>query len=215
MTLRLLLPVLAALLAGCAGLIGVEPLSGGDAGPDAASDAGIADTGPGGADATDAGIAADAPGEAAPCSVTWVDASGGAAPPPGAINAEPLGEAGIAIYVCRTQVGSDVIPGKLLPGYGCYYGDGVDAGWLSGDYQVLVPSGCTVAWQASPSGIVPAGAVAGGQDSQGPLYSCRVEQPASDVGELGHMGWGTNHLCVYTLSQLSLSTGVFDVLTLQ
>jgi hypothetical protein len=177
------------LLAGCADLLGVETLSGDDAGSDAAG----------------------ASGEAAGCNAGWVDASAGYVPP-GAVPNKPLGEGGIAIFVCHAQSGSDVIPGKLLPNYGCYYGDGTKE-LLTRDYQVLVPIGCAVDWIPSPTGVVQAGAVACGQDSQGTFYSCRVEQADRDVGELGHMGWGTNHQCVYSLSGYSLTADVFDVLT--
>ena len=141
-----------------------------------------------------------------------MDATGGYVPP-GAVPGEPPGDTGVSIYVCHTAVGNDVIPGKLLPAYGCYYGNG-DAEALAGDYQVLVPVGCSIGWRAAPGGVVPANVFACGQDSQGVLYSCRVEQPSTYIGELGHMGWGTNHQCVYSYAGSSLSTDVFDVLTL-
>jgi hypothetical protein len=186
---RLLLALLGAPLAACAALIGVEPLSGDDAGVDA------------GASMPDAGCA------------VWADASGGYVPP-GAVNAEPIDAQNVTIYVCRTPSGSDLIPGKLRPNYGCYFGDG-DAEVFSLDYQVLVPAGCSAAWIYAPDGVTPANVVACGHDSQGSLYSCRVTQPAMDKGELGHMGWGTNHQCIYSLSGVSLVSTVFDVLALQ
>jgi hypothetical protein len=193
-----------ALLAGCAGLLGVEPLTGDDAGieggaSDAPTDA-LAEV-----SALDAGPAG--------CTAVWVDASGGAVPP-GAVNADPIDAHTVTIYVCRTGAGADLVPGKLRPDYGCYYGDG-DAEAFSLTYQVLVPSACTVAWMAAPDGVTPANAVPCGKDSQGDLYSCRVTQPAADEGELGHTGWGTNHQCTYSLSGLSFTSTVFDVLTLQ
>jgi hypothetical protein len=181
----------AALVAGCAGLLGVTTLTAGDGGSDA-----------------------EAGSSEASCSTAWIDGAAGYVPP-GAINSEPLGDAGIAIYVCRTPSGSDVIPGKLLPGWGCYFGDGSTEVLARADYQVLVAADCAVAWQAAPAGVVPGGAFPCGQDSQGILYSCRVEQPGAYVGELGHMGWGTNHQCVYDYASQSLSTDVFDLLTVQ
>jgi hypothetical protein len=197
----LALVLVAVLLAACGDLLNVEPLSGDvDAGADAAVDAVTAVDGNGGTG--DAG-----------CLPVWVD-SGGGVVPPGAIYSQPLGTAGIGIYVCRSVSGNDAIPGKLLPNYGCYHGDGMQE-VLATAYQVLVPQGCTVAWKAAPSGVVPQGAVPCGQDSSGDLYSCRVETPDADVGELGHMGWGTNHQCVYSLSGYSLISQDFDVLTLQ
>jgi hypothetical protein len=191
-------PAAGGLLAGCAGLLGVEPLSGDDAGADTATGA---ETGGG-------------PGDAGPleCGAVWVDASGGFVPP-GSVNAEPVDAQTVTIYVCRASSGSDVIPGKLRPDYGCYYGEG-DAEVLTLDYQVLVPAACTVGWMPAPDGVTPAYAVPCGSDSQGDLYSCRVTQPAGDQGELGHTGWGTNHQCIYSLSGLALTSKVFDVLTL-
>jgi hypothetical protein len=209
--LILILALSAAPFAGCGALIGVEPLSGDDAAPDEAGDAPAVEVGED-APAAEAGQDAatvDAPTE---CSVVWVGAEGGIVPP-GAVNAEPLGDAGLGIFVCHVSVASGVTCGKLLPNYGCYYGD-VDGEVLSGDYQALVPTGCTVAWKASPTGVVPAGSVPCGQDPQGVLYSCRVEQPVDFVGELGHMGWGTNHECVYSYGGATYSTTSFDVLTL-
>jgi hypothetical protein len=161
------------------------------------------------ASTTDAG-----PGQEAACSVAWVDASGGYVPP-GAVNAEPIDAQTVTIYVCRISSGSDLIPGKLRPNYGCYYGADGDAGEVfSIDYQVLVPAGCTAAWMPAPDGVTPANAVVCGQDSQGLLYSCRVTQPSYDRGELGHMGWGTSHECIYSLSGQALVSTVFDVLAL-
>jgi hypothetical protein len=147
------------------------------------------------------------------CAV-WVDASGGIVPP-GAVNADPIDAHTVTIYVCRVPSGSDLIPGKLRPDYGCYYGQ-VDAGEeLSNDYQVLVPpAGCTASWGYAPAGAAPANALVTGQDSQGALYSCKVIQPASDEGELGHAGHGTSHNCIYSLSGVSLTSTDFDELVL-
>jgi hypothetical protein len=186
----LLLPLVGAPVAGCAALIGVEPLSG-DAGAGAGAEGSVLDAG---------------------CAV-WADASGGYVPP-GAINADPIDAHTVTIYVCRTPSGSDLIPGKLRPDYGCYYGEG-DAEVFALDYEVLVPAGCSAAWMLAPDGVTPWNAVVCGHDSQGDLYSCRVTQPAMDQGELGHTGWGTNHQCLYSLSGLSLVSTVFDVLALQ
>jgi len=49
---------------------------------------------------------------------------------------------GIVLFVCRASVGSDEIPGKLLPGWGCYYGDGKSE-TLSTTYQALTSAGCS------------------------------------------------------------------------
>jgi hypothetical protein len=191
-----LLALSGAFLAGCAGLLGVQPLSGDD----------------GGADTT---VPEAGPGQVGDCTAVWVDASGGVVPP-GAVNADPIDAHTVTIYVCRVASGSDLIPGKLRPDYGCYYGQ-VDAGEvLSTDYQVLVPpAGCTASWAYAPCGVAPANAVVTGQDSQGALYSCKVIQPASDEGELGHAGYGTSHNCLYSLSTVSFTSTDFDELVLQ
>jgi hypothetical protein len=197
-----------ALPAGCTILLGVEPLSGSDAGTDARED-----TSSSGMGVHDAGPSAETG-----CTAVWVDASGGYVPP-GAVNAQSIDAQTVTIYVCRIAWGNDVVPGKLRPGYGCYFGEGdYDAGDggedFSIDYQVLVPADCSATWMPAPDGVTPANAVATGQDSEGLLYSCRVTQPSADQGELGHVGWGTNHACVYSLSNVSLTSTVFDVLAL-
>jgi hypothetical protein len=152
--------------------------------------------------ATDAG---------AGCEVVWVDASVGQVPP-GAVPNGPL-DASFVDYVCRVWSGSAAIPGKLLSPWYCYYGDGSGEVHAS-DYQVLVPTGCSVAWEGAPAGVTPPWTLQCGQDTQGqPLYSCRVEQGDAGTGNLGYMGLSTNHVCVYSLSNQSLTSDTFDVLT--
>lgn len=201
-----LLALLGALLSGCAAILGVEPLSGGDGGSDAGADVGSKM--PAEASVSDAG-----PTEPPACTPVWVDASGGFVPP-GAVNAEPIDARTVTIYVCRASSGNDSIPGKLRPDYGCYYGNG-DAEVFNRDYQVLVPVDCTAGWGYAPAGVAPANAVVCGHDSEGDLYSCRVTDPSTDEGELGHSGWSTNHTCFYSLSGNSLVSTDFDILTLQ
>jgi hypothetical protein len=189
----LLLAPAALLLASCADLLGVEPLSGSDAAPSAASDAGVLP-------------------ESGGCVITWVDASGGAVPVGAVPNPVPGSSA--ELYVCRVSSPTlGVLPGKLLPGWDCYYGDGRSE-LISQEYEVLVPAQCSLAWEPAPTGVAPVGALVCGEDPDGGiLYSCRVGTAGADPGELGHVGWSTGHACVYSLSGQSLSTGDFDVLT--
>jgi hypothetical protein len=147
------------------------------------------------------------------CDAIWVDAGVGGVPP-GAVPNGPL-DASFVDYVCRVWSGSAAIPGKLLSTWYCYYGDGTGE-VHSSDYEVLVPAGCTVDWApATPSGVPPPWIFQSGQDSQGlPLYSCRVEhEGGGGSGDLGHMGMSTNHACVYSNAQQSLSSTTYDVLT--
>jgi hypothetical protein len=195
-----------ALLAGCADLLGVEPLSGSDGGEEGEGDG---DGGDGAPSATDGGL--DLPDG---CRADWVDASSGVVPP-GAIPNHPLDDSGLAIFVCHAASGSDVLPGKLRPGWGCYFGDGDGGEVLATDYQALVPTGCTAVWKTAPDGYEPVHVVPCGQDSQGPLYSCRVTQAGMYKDELGRIGWGTSHQCVYSYAMQSYSTVDFEVLTLQ
>jgi hypothetical protein len=181
------------LLVGCADLLGVEPLSRGDAAATAPD---------GGSDLPDG------------CSVDWVDASAGVVPP-GAIPNHPLDDSGLATFVCHAPNGGDVVPGKLRPGWGCYFGDNDGGEVLMTSYQALVPTGCTVVWKAAPMGYEPQYVLTCGQDPQGPLYSCRVTEAGMYLDELGHVGWGTNHQCVYSYATYSYSTTAFEVLTLQ
>jgi hypothetical protein len=192
-----------ALVAGCADLLGVVPLSG----PDASTP----DMPDGGATPQDAQPISQDAG----CVITWVDASGGAVPSGAVPN--PVPGSVVEIYVCRASSPTlGVIPGKLLPAYACYYGDGQQTEIQASDYQVLVPEQCTLAWKPAPTGVAPVGAIVTGHSLDGgELYSCRVTTPGGDPGELGHEGWLTDHACVYSLSGSSLSTTDFDVLTAQ
>jgi hypothetical protein len=195
-----------ALFAGCADLLGVVPLTGTDA---STPDAG---TTPEDVATPEAGPASEPDG----CTISWVDASSGAVPPGAVPN--PVPGSTVEIYVCRTfsQALGGVIPGKLLPGYFCYYGDGQQTEISAADYAVFVPQQCTLAWAPSPNGVDPVGAVQTGTLLDGGiLYSCRVATTGPDPGELGHMGWSTDHQCVYSLSGQSLRATDFDVLTAQ
>jgi Protein of unknown function (DUF3421) len=193
-TWRVLLLGPAALsLAGCADLLGVEPLSGSDGGSSDASDGG----GP----------------EGDGCVITWVDSSGGVPPPAGAVP-NPVPGSGAVLYVCRVSTPTlGVIPGKLLPGWACYYSNG-QAEVTASSYEVLVPEGCTLAWGPAALGDLPVGALVCGEDSDGGvLYSCRVGTTGANPGELGHVGWSTGHECWYSLDGASLTATDFDVLT--
>jgi hypothetical protein len=214
-----------AFLAGCADLLGVQDLSGGDVGADGGSDAtydaGGSDA-PGDVRPGDAFSSDVIPGDASSgddsssdtssgCNPVWVDASAGEVPV-GAVPNGPL-DAGFVDYVCRVPSGTASIPGKLLSPWYCYYSDGTTE-VPAPDYQVLVPTGCAVAWEPAPSGVTPPYTFQCGQDSQGlALYSCRVEQGDAGTGDLGYMGWSTNHLCVYSNATQSFSSDTFDVLT--
>lgn len=206
--LRAALGAALALNAGCADLLGVVPLTGTDAStPDG-------DVTPDGGTVPDAGAAPEA-GPAGGCTISWVDASSGAVPPGAVPN--PVPGSTVEIYVCRASSPTlGEVPGKLLPGYACYYGDGQQTEISAADYAVFVPQQCTLAWMPSPNGVDPVGAVqTGALLDGGLLYSCRVATTGPDPGELGHMGWSTDHQCVYSLSGQSLRATDFDVLTAQ
>jgi hypothetical protein len=195
MRARTALAVLAALVPmGCADLIGVETLTGRDAGSDVDS------------------AVADAGAEADSCAVAWVGAANGDVPQ-GAV-ADYVRDGGATIYVCRAPSGTDAVPGKLLSSWGCFYSDG-QAEQLASTYEVLVPSAsCAVAWAPAPGSIAPPYAIECGHDTHGALYSCRVAS-GPDSHELGHMGWGTSHACVYSLSGMSITTSDFEILTVR
>jgi hypothetical protein len=225
---RSLMPLglLLALSGGCADLLGVQELTGIDASAGSASDGGSdasldtgTDTGfvtglDAGGDAAGDALPADAsPAETSPgCTPAWVDASVGQVPP-GAVPDLPL-DAGWVDYVCRVWSGDAAYPGKLVMPWYCYYGD-VDGEVPASYYQVLVPAGCpTVAWEPAPAGVTPPYTLPCGQDLQGlPLYSCRRDDSEGGTGDLGYMGLGTNHLCVYSFSGQTLTIDTYDVLT--
>jgi len=190
----LLLAATALSLAGCADLIGVEPLAGSDGGSSAISDA-------------EAGLAEDG------CVITWVDSGGGVPPPSGAVPYSVAGS-GAVLYVCRVSIPTlGVIPGKLLPGWACYYSNG-QMEVTASNYEVLVPDRCTLAWGPAALGDLPVDALVCGEDGDGgSLYSCRVGTTGANPGELGHVGWSTGHECLYSLDGASLVATDFDVLT--
>lgn len=195
-------------LAACASLLGVEPLAGEtEGGADAGDNAPEASVSP---DASSDALLADETSPSSGCSYAWVVADGGDVP----ANAIPnrSADAGIVIYVCRATEGTDVIPGKLLPGWGCYAVTSAMTGPYA-RYEVLVQTQCDVGWPYAYNGILPPDSLPSGHDSQGSLYACRVDQ-GPDVGELGHVGLSTNHLCSYTLSDMRLTTGTLDILTI-
>jgi hypothetical protein len=197
------------LLSACADLIGVQSLSGVDA---SAPDSGALPSGSGFDASIPDALPAPPPAEDSGCAATWVDASGGDVPL-GAVPNGPL-DAGFVDYVCRVPSGTAFFPGKLLSGWGCYFYSTDQTSQPALTYQVLVPTGCDVAWAVAKGGVNPPFALVCGQDAQGNLlYSCRVDETGSGSGDLGFIGWGTNHECQYSLSQQALSSGSFDVLT--
>jgi hypothetical protein len=209
---QLLLGAPIAFVAGCGGLLGIQTLYGTDAGLDildAAPDSAPIEAGP-----TDAGLV-DSSAPAQPddggCQIIWVDASGGAIPA-GAVQNYPTADP--PTFVCRVSSATDgLVPGKLLPGYQCYYGDGqIEQSSLT--YQVLVPSHCSVAWlDASTLGVIDGNPLVCGEDSEGGvLFSCRIGQEGANPNELGHVGWSTDHICVYSLSGNALTSDIFQVL---
>jgi hypothetical protein len=204
---QLLLGPAIAFVAGCSGLLGIQTLYGSDAGPDvfdAAPDSAFVDTG-----LFDAG--SPAPADDGGCQIVWVDASGGAYPA-GAVQNYPTADP--PTFVCRVASATNgLVPGKLLPGYQCYYGDGqIEESSLT--YQVLVPNHCSVEWlDASTLGVIDGDPLVCGWDSEGGvLFSCRVGQGGANPTELGHVGWSTDHICVYSLGGQSLSSDIFQVL---
>jgi hypothetical protein len=182
-------------VASCADIIGVETLTGADA-----------STADGASDGDDGASDASTPA----CALTWVASSGGVVPP-GAVPSNPSDAVAVTIYVCRARTDAGLVPGKLLPAWGCYIAD--PSPFHGNDYEVLVPSHCVVTWTRAFNGIAPGGAIQCGSDSQGPLFACRTSDTSSDPGEIGHMGFSTDHTCSYTLGSSVLSASDFEVLS--
>ena len=118
---QLLLGTAIPFVAGCGSLLGIQTLYGTDAGlgtldaaPDSAPiEAGATDSGP-----VDSSTPAQV--DDGGCQIVWVDASGGAVPT-GAVQNYPTADP--PTFVCRvTSATNGLVPGKLLPGYQCYYG---------------------------------------------------------------------------------------------
>jgi hypothetical protein len=185
---------------GCAAVLGVESLTGADAGAEASVDA---------APQSDA-----AAGETSQdgCALSWTTSSGGLVPQ-GAVPNHAANDASVTLYPCRAPSDGGVIPGKLLPAWGCYVAD--TSTFRGSDYEVLVASSCALAWLPSNNGIAPAGAIVCGSDGMGPLYCCRAGDSATNPNELGHMGFSTNHACAYEYGGQTVTTGDFYVLSQQ
>jgi hypothetical protein len=195
------------LLAACADLLGVAPLTGSDSGSGSGFEAST--EGDAGGDAAgDAAVAT----ESDACTIAWVDASSGTVPPGAVPN--PVQGSTASLYVCRVATPTlGVVPGKLLPDFACYYGNGTSE-VLAPSYQVLVPSRCTLAWDPAPLGNLPVDALVCGETADGGLlYSCRAGTTDPHPGELGHVGQATDHECLYSLSGQSLLATDFDILT--
>jgi hypothetical protein len=192
----------------CDDVLGLEPLTGIDASVERDATSETTDDAEG---ASDAG----AGGEGDAC-VRWVPATQGAVPE-GAFGSSVPGST-VTLYVCRVVdagLGLGTVPGKLRPGYYCYFGDVGEAEQHYSDYEVLVSSSCTLAWEPAPMGVTPKGGIAtGSSEDGGDLFSCRLDDDGGAMpGEIGYEGWSTGHNCIYSYADASYSTATsFDIL---
>ena len=66
---------------------------------------------------------------------------------------------------------------------------------------------------AATLGVIDGNPLVCGEDSEGGvLFSCRIGQEGANPNELGHVGWSTDHICVYSLSGNALTSDIFQVL---
>jgi Protein of unknown function (DUF3421)/TIR domain len=117
------------------------------------------------------------------------------------------------LYVCRTKVGQDTLPGKLIPGWACYVGlNGSEL--ASHEYEALTGSNCPVMWVNAPSGVIPAHAFRGGMEAGQPVFVCRANHTVGTGGlQIGRSGWSTNHQCVISYGGSEYNYGTFEILT--
>ncbi|RWS28818.1 natterin-4-like protein [Leptotrombidium deliense] len=112
--------------------------------------------------------------------VEWQDASHGRVPVGNPViggqdvNGEPL-------YIGSTELGGDLVPGKVVPSHGCCYIPYDGREHSSKNYHVLVnPGGCELIWIHASNGTVPTGAIQGGKTASGePLFVGRHRHQGS------------------------------------
>ena len=118
----------------------------------------------------------------------WVDAGNGWVPcGKSVIGGHDLN--GEVLYIGRTRIGGDIIPGKIVPSHNVCYA--AYAGNEHGErfYQALTaPANAEFVWVRSEHGQVPTGAIQGGITSSGEkLYIGRVvgvHQGATCIGKV-------------------------------
>jgi hypothetical protein len=142
--------------------------------------------------------------------LNWTPASDGIVPPNTIIGGE---EPAWPLFVCRTQVREDVLPGKLIRGWACYVAvDGSE--FVSHEYQTLTGTDCPLDWVNAPSGVIPANGFRGGTEAGEPVFVCRANSAVGAGGQqIGRSGWATDHQCVVSYGGKQYRYATFQVLT--
>ena len=145
-----------------------------------------------------------APAPAATAAPVWVASSNDAPVPTGAViggHEHPPGSEDL--YVCRASFNNGVHPGKYRAGFkGCNIGWGGVEHTLP-NYELLTGQ---VTWASASDGIIPTGAISGGQEAPPGaevLYVCRANyQNGLHLGKLRsefkgcHVSWGGKEINV-------------------
>lgn len=102
------------------------------------------------------------------------------------------------LFVCRARYHGGVHPGKLYNG-NCNIGWGGNEIVLS-RYEVLT-SRRPLAWVSASFGRIPAGAIQGGYQHDGPLFICQAEYHGGThigkiVGQNCNFGWGGREITI-------------------
>lgn len=122
----------------------------------------------------------------------WVTMNTGDPLPANAVVGGSQSYPAATLYVCQANYRGGMHPGKLYDGH-CNIGWGGSEVSLS-SYNVLVGRG-SLAWAPASDGNVPANAIEGGYQQDGPLYVCQANyrggmHPGKIVGQNCNIGWG-------------------------
>jgi hypothetical protein len=142
----------------------------------------------------------------------WVAAKDGIVPSNPIVGGQ---EPSWPLYVCRTTLLGDILPGKLIRGWACYVAS--NGGEVaSHEYDALTGRDCPTTWENAPSGVIPGNAVQGGTETGQPVFICRANHTEGTGGiQIGRSGWSTNHQCIISYGGKSFSYDTFQILTRQ
>ena len=155
-------------------------------------------------------LAASRAAAAKPCLLKWVAAKDGMVPDNSIVGGK---EAGWDLYVCRTQVDQNILPGKLISGWACYAASN-GSEQSSHEYEVLTARNCATDWANAPSGVPAKNSIQGGREAGQPVFICRTNLSVGAGGlHIGRAGWSTNHQCVISYGGKQYSNPVFQTLT--
>ena len=148
--------------------------------------------------------------ETPPRCLKWISAKDGVVPNNSIVGGE---EPGRPLYVCRTKIQQDKLPGKLIAGFACYVAAG--GGEIpSKNYEALVGNNCPIKWVSAINGVISGDALPGGTEDGQTVFICRAKITVGAGGvHIGRTGWTTDHKCLISYGNKQYSYDAFEVLT--